>query len=611
MKCTRIVKWKCPRGHSLSLSCSQAKGSCRFCIQEDQVKERRHKRDLELEQERQRKQNEYARQLAEAQEEASHLKRVRRDEFDDAERARVLEQHRQEIEDLKNPPQIPSPPASPQRRLSSGTIASTASITEASSDSSGTPSTITEASSDSSVTVTRKSHSVQPTSRQAMPPKKTSAAKGDWDYQKKFLNAQSQEIDKLIDMIGLESVKTKFLSIKAKVDVSIRQNIDLNHDRFGSVLLGNPGTGKTTVARLYAKFLSSMGIIPGDKFIETTGSRLANDGVSGCQKTIETLLKDGGGAIFIDEAYQLVGSSFGGTQVLDFLLAEVENLTGKVVFILAGYQRPMEKFFAHNPGLPSRFPHELKFDDFDDTELMQILIGCIEKTYRNQMKVEDNLGGLYCRIVARRVGMGRGREGFANARAVENAMSKISERQAARLSRERRQGGGKIDDFFLSKEDMIGPDPSQALKSSSAWQKLQSMIGLDVVKKTVEAILDTMRYNYQRELDEKPLVAYSLNKVFLGNPGTGKTSIAKIYGQILVDIGFLSNGEGMQAPPLCIIFTNNRSGGEEPVRFRWQRDRRVRKEYQRDTRIYIGKGTSHRRGLRTVRWRYLRWSRSQ
>lgn len=611
MKCTRIVKWKCPRGHSLSLSCSQAKGSCRFCIQEDQVKERRRKRDLELEQERQRKQNEYARQLAEAQEEASHLKRVRRDEFDDAERARVLEQHRQEIEDLKNPPQIPSPPASPQRRLSSGTIASTASTTEASSDSSGTPSTITEASSDSSVTVTRKSHSVQPTSRQAMPPKKTSAAKGDWDYQKKFLNAQSQEIDKLIDMIGLESVKTKFLSIKAKVDVSIRQNIDLNHDRFGSVLLGNPGTGKTTVARLYAKFLSSMGIIPGDKFIETTGSRLANDGVSGCQKTIETLLKDGGGAIFIDEAYQLVGSSFGGTQVLDFLLAEVENLTGKVVFILAGYQRPMEKFFAHNPGLPSRFPHELKFDDFDDTELMQILIGCIEKTYRNQMKVEDNLGGLYCRIVARRVGMGRGREGFANARAVENAMSKISERQAARLSRERRQGGGKIDDFFLSKEDMIGPDPSQALKSSNAWQKLQSMIGLDAVKKTVEAILDTMCYNYQRELDEKPLVAYSLNKVFLGNPGTGKTSIAKIYGQILVDIGFLSNGEGMQAPPLCIIFTNNRSGGEEPVRFRWQRDRRVRKEYQRDTRIYIGKGTSHRRGLRTVRWRYLRWSRSQ
>ncbi|KGO64122.1 ATPase, AAA-type, core [Penicillium italicum] len=536
MKCTKIVKWTCPRGHVLSLSCSQVKRSCRFCIQEDQVKERKRKRDLDLERERQRKQNEYAQQLAEAQEEASHLRRIRRDKLDDRERARVLEQHRQEIEDLRNPLR----PTSPPRGLSSRTIASTPStIKKASLDSRDT---IVQSRSVASDTVTQ-SPSTKHTSRQVMPPPKISAAKDDWDHQKKFYNAQSQEIDKLIDMIGLESVKAKFLSIKAKVDVSIRQNTDLSSHRFGSVLLGNPGTGKTTVARLYAKFLSSMGIIPGDKFIESTGSRLANDGVSGCQKIIEALLKDGGGAIFIDEAYQLVGSNFGGTQVLDFLLAEVENLTGKVVFILAGYQRPMEKFFAHNPGLPSRFPHELKFEDFDDTELMQSLVGWIEKTYRKQMKVEDNLGGLYCRIVARRIGSGRGREGFANARAVENAMSKISERQAARLSSERRQGRSKIDDFFLGKEDMIGPDPSQALKSSSAWKKLQTMIGLDAVKKTVEAILDTMRYNYQRELDEKPLVAYSLNKVFLGNPGTGKTSIAKIYGQILVDIGSLSNGE--------------------------------------------------------------------
>lgn len=120
----------------------------------------------------------------------------------------------------------------------------------------------------------------------------------------------------------------------------------------------------------------------------------------------------------------------------------------------------MEKFFAYNSGLPSRFPNELKFDDFDDAELMQILVGCIEKKYKKQMKVEDNLGGLYCRIVARRVGSGRGREGFANARAVENAMAKISERQAVRLSRETRQAASKVDNLFLSKEDMIGPDPS-------------------------------------------------------------------------------------------------------------------------------------------------------
>lgn len=206
----------------------------------------------------------------------------------------------------------------------------------------------------------------------------------------------------------------------------------------------------------------------------------------------------------------------------------------------------MEQFFAHNPGLPSRFPHELKFEDFNDTELMLILERWIEKTYKKQMKIDGGPGGLYCRIVARRIGRGRGRDGFANARAVENAVTKITGRQAKRVAQERRRGSALVDDFFLDRQDMIGPDPSQTLKSSKAWQKLREMIGLTEVKNTVEALIDTIQYNYRRELAEQPLAEYSLNKVFLGNPGTGKTSIAKIYGQILVDIGFLSNGEGIQ-----------------------------------------------------------------
>lgn len=70
------------------------------------------------------------------------------------------------------------------------------------------------------------------------------------------------------------------------------------------------------------------------------------------------------------------------------------------------------------------------------------------------------------------------------------------------------------------------------------------MIGLQSVKDTVQALLDSIQYNYQRELDEKPLMDFSLNRVFLGSPGTGKTSVAKLYGQILVHIGLLSNGEG-------------------------------------------------------------------
>jgi SpoVK/Ycf46/Vps4 family AAA+-type ATPase len=174
-----------------------------------------------------------------------------------------------------------------------------------------------------------------------------------------------------MDIVGLESVKEKFLAIKSKVDLSVRQNVDLSRERFRSVLLGNPGTGKTTVARLYTKFLAAVGVIPSYKFIETTRSRLTNKGVLGYKKTIEKLLRDSGGAIFIDKAYQLVqGSSVVVSQIVDFLLAEAKNLTGKIVFILTGYQRPIEKFFGYNPRLPGRFPHKLKFDDFNDIELM-------------------------------------------------------------------------------------------------------------------------------------------------------------------------------------------------------------------------------------------------
>ncbi|PYH64019.1 P-loop containing nucleoside triphosphate hydrolase protein [Aspergillus vadensis CBS 113365] len=525
MNCTRIVEWTCSRGHCSSQACAQVKGACRFCNEEDRAKERKRQRNLKLEAERERRQKEYTRHLAEAQDEIAYLRRLQRDQSEEDERMRVLREHWDEVHHLKNIPKRQDPAI----RTAPTTVATKG---------------ISDTSTNSVAGERVPQNSCRVTGRQNKSATTSSAAKDDWEYQKTFLNAQSREIDTLMEMIGLESIKEKFLAFKAKVDVCFRQGVDLQTERFGSVLLGNPGTGKTTVARLYARFLASVGIIPGDTFIETTGSRLANDGVSGCQKTLEKILNTGGGALFIDEAYQLAqGSSFGGTQVLDFLLAEVENLTGKIVFILAGYQQPMEKFFSHNLGLPSRFPHELKFNDYDDDEFLKIFDYSIKKHYKNQMKVEDGPSGLYSRIVARRVGRGRGREGFANARAIENIRARIAERQSERLKWERLNRVGQSDDFLLTKEDLIGPEPSRALESSSAWQKLKSMIGLGSVKTTVQSLLDSIQYNYQRELQELPPVGFALNRVFLGSPGTGKTTVAKLYGQILVGIGMLSNGE--------------------------------------------------------------------
>ena len=407
-----------------------------------------------------------------------------------------------------------------------------------------------------------------------------SEAGDDWLHQKRVENAQNDTIDEIMGLVGLENVKSGILRIKGKIDTAKRQQADLRKERFNMAFLGNPGTGsslshkdvtfansisgKTTVARLYAKALTSLKALAGDAFIETTGSRIAHGGVAEAKKHIEALHNAGGGVLFLDEAYQLTQKqNSGGTQVLDFLLAEMENNIGKMVFIFAGYSKEMESFFEHNPGLPSRIPYRITFDDYQDAELLWFLHQLIQKRWNGRMTMEDGPSGLYMRIAARRVGRGRGRPGFGNARALEIAFSKIAERQADRLKRERRRGS-LPDDFVLSKEDLIGPEPSiTAILRSKTWQNIQKLTGLKAVKESLEVMAYRIVLNYKRELEEKEPIEVSLNRVFLGNPGTGKTSVGKQYGKMLVELGLLSNGEGISLLKLLLWAQLTHISGDE------------------------------------------------
>ncbi|KAF2637377.1 P-loop containing nucleoside triphosphate hydrolase protein [Massarina eburnea CBS 473.64] len=563
MQCNAIVEVICPKNHKRSKRCyEKQKKTCRKCEDETKAAEKRRRRDWELDQKQQTKQRAYAEELAAIDDEIEHEKRAMKTQAGDNDRSNALAQKKRDLANLKKARAsglAPAPQdtnASTSRAAGSDDATSSASPpSQVSGSQSSNPNRVSDTSANSSTStqVSDTSANSPTTSSKAPPGWDHSQARDEWDWQKTYEGADNEALDALMDMTGLESVKEKFLAIKTKVDTVVRQNVSLTGERFGAALLGNPGTGKTTVARLYAKFLVKVGALPGDHFIESSGSSLANDGVSACKDHIEKILGAGGGVFFIDEAYQLVsGNSPGGKAVLDFLLAEMENLTGKVVFVLAGYHKQMEAFFAHNPGIPSRIPIRMEFQDYTDQELQHIFIGYIEKKYRRLMKVEDGMYGLYVRIVARRIGRGRGREGFGNARDVQNKIAHITERQAKRLRKERKTG--KLpDDYLLTKEDLIGPEPTVALKNNAAWNTLQKMIGLTSVKDSIKIFLDQIQFNYQRELTEKPLVQYSLNKCFIGSPGTGKTSVAKLYGRILADLGLLSNGEVVVKNPADFI----------------------------------------------------------
>lgn len=247
--------------------------------------------------------------------------------------------------------------------------------------------------------------------------------------------ALQQGLQELQTLIGLDSVKaevtslTNFLNIRRQ---RMAQGMPVASQTLHFVFTGNPGTGKTTVARILAKILYGFEILKTSHFIEADRATMVGGYVGQTAiKTNEVIAKATDGVLFIDEAYTLAkkGANDFGQEAIDTLLKKMEDLRERLVVIVAGYPNEMAEFIESNPGLESRFSRYIVFEDYHVPDLCQIFeLMCRSNAYELTPAARGNLAIILNRVFADRD------ENFGNARLVRNAYERALSNHANRLA---------------------------------------------------------------------------------------------------------------------------------------------------------------------------------
>ena len=246
------------------------------------------------------------------------------------------------------------------------------------------------------------------------------------------LDELMEELDRLIGLAGVKKNLNNLINVirirKIREDMGLSQTDMSLH----LVFSGNPGTGKTTVARLLARIYKALGVVSEGQLVEVDRAGLVEGYVGQtAQKTQEVIDKALGGVLFIDEAYTLTNNKDSGDygqEAVDTLLKRMEDDRDKFVVIVAGYTEPMEEFLESNPGLRSRFSKFIEFEDYSEEELYTIFLSmCEAQDYHVTEDAKEILKAHFRRIVEEKD------ENFANAREVRNFFERCIERQANRL----------------------------------------------------------------------------------------------------------------------------------------------------------------------------------
>ncbi|MBD7968152.1 AAA family ATPase [Paenibacillus gallinarum] len=269
--------------------------------------------------------------------------------------------------------------------------------------------------------------------------------------------AMYQDIQKELDeLVGLESIKDFVFEIYAFLQIAqMRAQAGLvsGSHVYHMVFKGNPGTGKTTVARIVAKLFQKMGVLTKGHLIEVERADLVGEYIGHtAQKTRDLVKKSLGGILFIDEAYSLArgGEKDFGKEAIDTLVKAMEDHKNQFILILAGYSEEIDFFMQTNPGLPSRFPIQIEFPDYSIDQLIQI--SELMAKERDYILMPQSILKLKQHLLDEKNDTS---QAFSNARYVRNIIEKSIRHQAVRLLNQYSTGSpGKLELMTLRTEDL-------------------------------------------------------------------------------------------------------------------------------------------------------------
>jgi SpoVK/Ycf46/Vps4 family AAA+-type ATPase len=350
--------------------------------------------------------------------------------------------------------------------------------------------------------------------------------------------AGGQSADEQMDaLIGLTSVKEHIAELKAYVTRRAASGTDGRHPtlRLDLAFTGKPGTGKTTVARLIGEIYREIGVLPVGHVHEARPSQLIAEHVGGTRAAIESAVaKARGGVLFIDEAYQLSDEKNGfGTEAVTTLMQMMDREAGQLAVVIAGYHDKIDEFLRSNPGLPRRFPEDnrIEFPNYQPDELMRILYDAMTNenitwTPGLETQLREIVTAMYVQQD----------EFFGNAGEMVTLANRIARRLSRRTSSTAEPAG--TDDIPEHYRAYLRPTTAAPL--DDILSELDRLVGMDAAKNMIRGLAQRLELEIARRqvgITTDNVTLPSL--LFIGPPGTGKTSLAKMVGRIFRALGLL------------------------------------------------------------------------